>query len=353
MDVADIGPAEAARLEEINVSAREIGSILDEARFAEAERQIDALRDRVAGAEFTDPTKAAYARVLYHDCAGRHWGFRAVHAFTSEVDPIDSNTYSLRAIHHHERATEYARRIDFGDTDEHDRHEADLVAFHLTNVEDARGMWAMTEGEIQLRSGQFERAQVTLANAVADLRKAEASAAEASEQAGEPPAPGFSDAAEALLEEANSEVALISGDLEEAAAAEAARAKALEAATRKHAISEMSTSDYFARRMKHDAEFAHDRSRLFSDAARHEVGQPWFASYLFFVMAIGSAVALVWLLGSADLTSNPFVIALIFVFVFVVAGVSTKLGKWSDGAEILVRIAKSSTGGSGGDSEAP
>jgi hypothetical protein len=46
-------------------------------------------------------------------------------------------------------------------------------------------------------------------------------------------------------------------------------------------------------------------------------------------------------MGSFEHIENPFAIALIFVFVFVVAGVATRLGKWSEGAELLASLARS------------
>lgn len=329
-------------LERVNADASQVNDLSCSNDFLGAERQIDALRIFISSAIFNNENELNLANLRFHDCAGRHWNYRAVHSFTAEVDPLDSNTFSHRSIDHHEQALAHAKLIEVGDSDEANALEANLVAMHQANVDDARGMQELSAGEIQLKSGQFPRALKTLRKAHKHLTKAEVWFIADARQNNLPPSPGYGDVAKAFIEETKSEIALIQGALNEAAEAEKARAAALEAATRKHAISNLSTSHYFSRRLKTDAEFAHARARLFSDANKNKVKQPWFASYLFFVLAIGSSVGLVYVLGRSEIINSPYAIGLIFMFVFVVAGVATKLGKWSEGAALLANLSKSS-----------
>ncbi|MEM8697041.1 MAG: hypothetical protein AAGE05_13560 [Pseudomonadota bacterium] len=340
---------ETAALNNIGALASELKDLDMKDDFETVEKRLEDLRELALRTEFSDPRKHEMARVIYYECAGSHWSLRATQAYTKDVDPTESARCSIRAIENHRKALEHIQNIDLGDTEEINVQEQNAIAFHQAQLDDARGILALNEGEVQLRKGQFERAKETLSEAVENLRKAEAAFTADSERNEERPVPGFSDPARALLEEANSEIALIRGALDEAANAENRRAAALEAGHERHSLSDLPSSKYFTRRMKHDAEFAHARSELFRNASALQDKRPWFATYLFFVMAIGSAVALVYVLGSLEMIANPFVIGLVFVFVFVVAGVATRLGKWSEGAELLSSIAKSSGSGGSGD----
>lgn len=338
-------PQPPSALDQISACASAITDLSCSRNLADTEQEFkqefEKLRELRDEAQFRNENERHLAFVRYHDCIGRYWGLRAVHAFTAEVDPTNSNTFSLRAIDQHEQALEHARAIDLGDSPEQKAGKESFLALHRANLDDARGMMRLSAGEIQFKSAQFERAKESLSEACEELDRAEQFYAADARANAVQPDPGFSDVARALLAETSSEMALIRGALADAAESEASRAAALESAARKHAISDLKTSRYFARRLKHDAEFAHARAQLFRDAAAHHKKPPWFASYLFLVFAIGSAVTLVFVMGYLELIDSPFVIGLIFVFVFAVAGVATRLAKWSEGAELLASLTKS------------
>lgn len=351
MTDADAKQEENRKLEAIHQMAREVGDLTGTRQFSAAEERLRQLKQLIADSDFTDSRKRDFAAFMYSDYSGRNWAVQAVEAFTANVDPLGSNTYSLRAIQDFEDSVRLAQSIDLGDTKEQDEAEQQMLSFQQAQLEDARGMKDLNDGEHRFRRGQYELARTSLVNAQQNLSRAEEAFAADDEKQNIRPSPGFADIALAKLEELNSEEALIGGDLKTAAEAEKARAAALESATRKHAISDISTSDYFARRYKQDADCAHDRARLFRSASALQGKRPWFASYIFFFLAIGSVALLVYLMGSLNLIENPFVLGLILIFVFVISGVATKLGEWSKGAEILTSLVKSAQNeGSGSDS---
>lgn len=357
-EVNDLGAAAdpATRQQKIMAATQECRTALND---AVARRDYDAGEQALAAWErlldgveqHLTPLIRGFTRCQMNDSGGNLWFSHAMYDYYLTADFIQSPRLFETAEGYFERAVKSLAQVSI---DPADRKLAALceetLALPRASLLDARGMKLMTQGEFELEAGAMLRAEKLLSDAVATMRDAAAARGATEPGAGyDITAPLFIDYADAARYQARSDQALLRGDLGEAAAAQSARAAALERCQAAHARVRPSagdTSPYFARRLARDAFVARQRhDRLLAAAAtRPQAG--WLRAAVFVALSLGALALFIagdWY-AHAGLMENKFVVVTVVIYAFIVAGVGSRLAQWGDAADRLGRIMAAMSG---------
>lgn len=278
--------------------------------------------------------------VQYHTKVGDLNVLAAQDAYELNSDFIGATNRYDRAEHHFQKALEaFAKASNFegADTPEGQAMIATQSLFLNRGLADAEGMHAMIEGEYNLESGDYENAAKFLDTAVAKLESADAATAQMPPE--DQGMPTFTNFARALRHRTETETQLIAGNLEKAASAEQSRADALRAAAKEHAISELSTSEFFRRRTKRDQLLAEERARFLGTAAKQAVAPSLGKRLAFPALAFAGVTLLVYLTREMEILQNPLIFIFILFFAMVIAAITAGLTSYKDGERTLTALA--------------
>ena len=268
---------------------------------------------------------------------------RGLEAYFVYGDFVDAPRLMQKAELHHEQAAEFAGKVAFPAEAPPAAREMQARVVDLQKAETlrVRGMRLMMQGDFE--SGVLAAwtcAVALLEECVTTLRDAETKMPPSDESAASVLDAGkngvdFVDFAEALLCKTRSDLALLTGNLTEAAEHQEKRAAALNRCQTKHLRAGQPLNDGFARRLSRDAYVAQQRHDRLGAAAKDRPRDESRKALAFFAMAVGSAALFLWLAWAFDLAKTPVVMGLLLAFVMAIAGVGARLVQWQEAATWL------------------
>jgi hypothetical protein len=257
---------------------------------------------------------------------------------------VDAPPMLQKAEMCHERAMEFTRRVQFpADAPAEAKATQDnIAAIQAAEMNRVKGMRLMIQGEYESEAGDLERAVARLRESIKTQQIAHKT--EPKELPGGDPIAeimgrgqrevSFISFTEAILHKVLSDRALLAGEIGTAAKEQSARAAALQRCQTMHARAGTPLYEGFARRLARDVHIANARhDRLKAEAGKRPRWE-WLKAVAFFLLAIGSAVLLVWLSSHSEyaLLQKPPVFTLLIFFVMAVAGVGARLVNWKEAA---------------------
>jgi hypothetical protein len=240
------------------------------------------------------PLMRGFLRCQLNDSGGNLWFSHALYDYYLTADFIQPPRLFETAEAYFERAVKSLAAVPI---DPADTKLAALcqqtLALPRASLLDERGMKLMTQGEFELEAGALIRAEKLLGGAAAAMRDATKArdAGTDADTANDMAAPLFVDYAEAAQHQAQSDQALLRGDLVAAANAQNTRAAALERCQAAHARVDPSTGEtsrYFARRLARDVFVARQREERLRSAASAQPRSGWGRAAVFVVLALGA-----------------------------------------------------------------
>jgi hypothetical protein len=297
-----------------------------------------------------------FSHSRYQASCGTLQELLGLQAYFLHGDFVEAPRLLEKAEVHHERSAAFAAKVAFPAEapPEARAMQKGIVALQEAEMLRVRGMRLLVQGEFESEAGGLGRSIDLLQQAIATMEAAEART---------PPAPNgdavadvleqgkqnlnFIDFAQALLHKTQSDAALLSGNLTEAAVHQQARAEALQRCQSMHLRAGPALHEGFARRLARDVHVAHQRHDRLAAAARQQPRWEWLKAVAFFVMAIGSVALFMWLSAKFDLLKNQAVFAFWLCFVMAVAGIGARLVAWKDAATWLRSAVPTGGGGKG------
>jgi hypothetical protein len=262
-----------------------------------------------------------YASMNYHSLSGLYKQLSAWYTYTYRSQYQDALRTIQEAESHSETALALISKVDVPP-------EVRQGPLHLleANLNEARGMKSFLRGEHELEIGALDRAIISLTASIQALKSARIGGAQGQDN----PVPDFVCLVTAALKRAISDRALIAGDFNTAAQAEADRATEFDAClaafTNAHIANPSPVTDYFRGRFIKDADVARERHDRFLEAASTATPFAW-RSALFFVFAVAPLVILTYLKRNSDwLNDRALVIALFVYFWWPASDLAWSLG---------------------------
>jgi len=289
----------------------------------------------------------------FNSSAAYYWELRAQFSYYMEQDYIASPVFYERAEALHTESLKFLEKVEFDPNApaEFLKQRQQTLDNERADALIARGMMLLTQGEFEVEIGALARGQVLLTQAMEALRTGESTADRSTDtigEAGNTSSLSFVDYAESILCRAQSDQALLEGDLQAAAEGQQKRAEALERCRMMHSRFGNAVNEYFARRMARDAHVARQRQDRFKAAAAVQPRFGWLKSLIFLVAATIVPGLIIHWAGTAAAESTVGLGALL-LYALVIAGIGSRLTTWREGTDVLVdHLSKLSKGGKDG-----